>query len=967
MRTRQSKCLHNHNNGTMRQKYLYYIGYVMLAALTLFFCWLFCLRWGVFGAKVDWISQHSVIPDYFRKQFYATGKLFPEFAMNLGGGQNIYNYSYYGLYSPLFLVSYALPFVKMSTYVIVMEIVCLMASVLLLYLWLCRKGFGGAVSFMTAVVFLLTGPMICQSYSQIMFVNYMPFLILALLGVDRYFEKSRSGLLAVSTFLMIMTSFYFSIGGMLALVIYGIHCYGRKLEKQGTKATVKGFLCEGVRFLVPMFIAVLMSGVLLVPTALALIGRSSGESSGGSATAESLSALLASGNVTKILKGLFFPKIRLSGVFYSPYGLGFGTLMLTVLIATMFRRKWSDCIMAWLVAIVAGVPIFVYILNGGLYLRDKALIPLIPIFGYMLAMYLKRMGQKSFSWFGCIPYVVTMWLIYIGRNQENVEHLWPLLMIESQIMFGCYLAAGMIKEICQNSKRINQSATCTKTKDRDGNIANCMKIWGSRAATLLLAGSMAVFLAVFDNQYAEEKQEMLDPTFYEQVTDQKIGDAVQKATDEAKKDGGFYRTVQLGNDDENAANLNRVWNIDQNISSIYSSSYNKAYQNFRKDTFGLEQPYRNFLMQSEESNPIYERFMGEKYIVTKSEMTGCRLLEKSGEWNIYENENAAPVIYGTSRLMSEKEYKKLEYPYNQTTLLKKAVVPENTVRQTDNGQQTDDTVKQTDNGQQSGGADNVDCLHNVALRFGENSCISEVDGGYHISARKDTKVKAEIVSQIDVNSANTKNDGENTNVENEAKTASGNKVLLLRFKVRNLKPEKDLTIWVNGDRNKLSAKQRVYYNNNTTFTYAVALDSDENQVEVTFSKGKYNLSDMEAYIETMPGTELYESEFLQNNTKTKGNVIAGNLTMQKDGYLITSIPYDSGFKIQIDGKAVKSEKVNTAFLGCKMKAGEHDIVITYHAPGLAAGKMMSLAGVLGFLVLFLSEQRESHKKIRQNL
>ena len=915
MKTRQSRYLHN-------------TGYIILAALTLFFCWLFCLRWGVFGAKVDWISQHSVIPDYFRKQFYATGKLFPEFARNLGSGQNIYNYSYYGLYSPLFLLSYALPFVKMSTYVIVMEIVCLMASVLLLYLWLCRRGFGGAISFMTAVVFLLTGPMICQSYSQIMFVNYMPFLVLALLGVDRYFEKGRSGLLAVSTFLMIMTSFYFSIGGMLALVIYGIHCYGRKLEKQGTKATVKGFLCEGVRFLVPMFLAVLMSGVLLVPTALALIGRSSGESSGGSATVESLSALLASGNVTKILKGLFFPQIRLTGVFYSPYGLGFGTLMLTVLISTMFRRKWSDCVVAWLVAIVAGVPVFVYILNGGLYLRDKALIPLIPLFCYMLAMYLKRIGQKEFSWTGCVPYVVTMLLIYIGRNQEGVEHLWPLLMIESQIMFGCYLAVGMIKEM-------------------SGNITKRMKVWGSRATALLLAGSMAVFLAVFDNQYAEEKQEMLDTTFYEQVTDSKIGDAVQKATDEAKKDGGFYRTIQLGNDDENAANLNRVWNIDQNISSIYSSSYNKAYQNFRKDTFGLEQPYRNFLMQSEESNPIYERFMGEKYIVTKSKMKGCRLLGTSGEWNIYENENAAPVIYGTSQLMSEKEYKKLEYPYNQITLLKKAVAPESAAKLMDDGQQTDDTVNQTDNGQQTGNTDNVDCLHNVALRFGENSCISEADGGYHISARKDTKVKAEIM--------------------NETKTDSGNRVLMLRFKVRNLKPSKDLTIWVNGDRNKLSAKQRVYYNNNTTFTYAVALDGDENQVEVTFSKGKYNLSDVEAYIGTLPGTELYESEFLQNDTKTKGNVIAGKLTMQKDGYLITSIPYDSGFQIQIDGKNVKSEKVNTAFLGCKMKAGEHDIVITYHAPGLAAGKVMSLVGILGFLILSVSEHRELRKKIRQNM
>ena len=117
MKTRQSKRLHNQNVGTTKpehlhnneestmSKYLYYAGYVILAALTLFFCWMFCLRWGVFGAKVDWISQHSVIPDYFRKQFYETGNLFPEFAMNLGGGQNIYNYSYYGLYSPLFLLS----------------------------------------------------------------------------------------------------------------------------------------------------------------------------------------------------------------------------------------------------------------------------------------------------------------------------------------------------------------------------------------------------------------------------------------------------------------------------------------------------------------------------------------------------------------------------------------------------------------------------------------------------------------------------------------------------------------------------------------------------------------------------------------------------------------------------------------------------------------------------------------------
>ena len=88
--------------------------YLLLCLLTVFVCWLFVGRNGVFGAKVDWISQHSVIPDYFRQQFYDTGELFPEFAANLGAGQNIYHYSYYGLYSPVILVSYLLPFVKKS-------------------------------------------------------------------------------------------------------------------------------------------------------------------------------------------------------------------------------------------------------------------------------------------------------------------------------------------------------------------------------------------------------------------------------------------------------------------------------------------------------------------------------------------------------------------------------------------------------------------------------------------------------------------------------------------------------------------------------------------------------------------------------------------------------------------------------------------------------------------------------------
>ena len=51
--------------------------YAALAVLTVAACWFFAGRYGVFGANMDWISQHSVFPEYFRQQFYQTGTVFP--------------------------------------------------------------------------------------------------------------------------------------------------------------------------------------------------------------------------------------------------------------------------------------------------------------------------------------------------------------------------------------------------------------------------------------------------------------------------------------------------------------------------------------------------------------------------------------------------------------------------------------------------------------------------------------------------------------------------------------------------------------------------------------------------------------------------------------------------------------------------------------------------------------------------
>ena len=85
MKTRQSKRLHNQNVGTTKpvhlhnneettmSKYLYYAGYVILAALTLFFCWMFCLRWTGLASTVLFliISENS----FMRQEIYSRNSL----------------------------------------------------------------------------------------------------------------------------------------------------------------------------------------------------------------------------------------------------------------------------------------------------------------------------------------------------------------------------------------------------------------------------------------------------------------------------------------------------------------------------------------------------------------------------------------------------------------------------------------------------------------------------------------------------------------------------------------------------------------------------------------------------------------------------------------------------------------------------------------------------------------------------
>lgn len=832
-----------------------YIPYLLLTGLTLFFCWMFVGRYGIFGAKVDWLSQHSVLPDYFRQQFYATGKLFPEFAANLGGGQNIYHFAYYGLYSPLILPSYLLPFVKMSDYIMAVSITGLTASVLLFYYWLKSRKTDAGTAFILSLMFLLAGPMIGQYSGQIMFVDYMPFLCLALIGVDRYFEQEKSGLFTVSVFLMIMTSFYFSIGGMLSLVLYGLHRYFE--QREGNRVTVRSFLRDGLCFVRSMILAVLMSGFFLVPTALALTGGRSKEQNTSFAS-------------------FFIPQITVERFAYSIYGIGLTTLVITVLLTGLLYRKVYEKVLTYGCVIVLVIPVFAYLLNGGLYIRDKVFIPFLPLLCYLIGIYLEKCRKRELSFIaGMIPYIITTIFVYMAKNQfvsKGIgKSIWKVLLAESILFLICYVLYCAMKRYHKEKKEILMLAL---------------------PSVICLAVTMNTFYQMKPDRYVSRK-------LYRDVVGEQNRQAVKEAL---KDDDGYYRTEQMGSDDENAADLNRIWDVNQNITSIYSSAYNPDYQTFRQKTFGLEEPFRNGMMQSVSKNPVFQRMMGVRYIVSDSDVPGYTLAKKCGTTGIYQNKDAAPLMYATDRVMTEEEYKKLTFPYNQTAFLEYAVVGEHT-------ESSDQNI--------------MTAYAPVSLKMDNN----RTTGG-----------------------------AEQKTIQQEGQK----QILFLRFRVDNAHPNKDVAVWINGIRNKLSAKDHVYYNENKTFTYAVPLKDGEDNISVTFGKGKYRLRHVQAYLGSLPERSelLYQSEIQVDKKQTEDNVIQGTIRVKKDGWFITSIPYDKHFKIYIDGKETKIQKVNTAFLGCKIESGNHEVKIIYHAPGTTTGKVLSLIGIAGFLLVLVREKRK---------
>ncbi len=104
------------------------------------------------------------------------------------------------------------------------------------------------------------------------------------------------------------------------------------------------------------------------------------------------------------------------------------------------------------------------------------------------------------------------------------------------------------------------------------------------------------------------------------------------------------------------------------------------------------------------------------------------------------------------------------------------------------------------------------------------------------------------------------------------------------------------------------------------------------------------LNELQIYSENLLVLEKYAGQLQQSSVavrKDSETAVSGTISAEKAGYLFFTIPYDRGWRIEIDGSPAAAEKAFGLFLSAPVSAGIHTFSIKYRPEGLLAGCAVS--------------------------
>ncbi len=961
--------------------------YPLILAFFTFFCVLLILpENSVWGSEGDWFSQHLAVAEQFRAIFYETGRILPDYSL-AGAGSNIYDFSYYGLLRPDVLISFLLPGVPMAWILSSYAILEIAAGSILCYCWLKRHLELPFFAFLGGILYSCAG-CFYQSHHQLMFVNYLPFLLLALLGIDRMLLKGRHGLLVFSLVMAYLHSYYFAPSVLAVVFLYFLYRLysgdaasgqvqsqnysrnvasgqvqsqkysgntdSRQVQSQNYSGNTDSRLMQGqkysgdadsrqmqrrrichawLRLIFSIGISVGIAAVLLLPTGLDLLSTKK------------------DAGIPPELSEIFSIQLSMESLLYHPGGCGLTLLCLYTLLLSL-RRKGVRILSAALLACLT-VNTFPYLLSGLLYIRYKVLIPLIPLLLLLCTQTLEMLfsGRERHSLLcGLLCLVPAHFFVLpetvLADAAMTATAFGAVAIVGSAANRNKHTIAG----IAANRNRQTQHTSAFPNKKL---LPLYLLLCLPPAITSITVSSNDQFISASDSRQA----------------------AFSKAELEMLGLSENYRFDCLT---EPYANVNVLPVAGIGSTAMYSSVTDSGYAGFFYNIARNPIRVRNRVALMTDANPFFAYLMGIRYIQAKESSLplGYQPIAEKDGIVIAENSGVLPIAYTSTATMAQEEFEKLEFPYTLEALSRYTITPDASPEKSTGsglGRETDTGTKGNADAGPEGNAD-VNLKGNTDVKLGGKTDISaktfmETTQITPISLETLTGKKlAELLPDTPDISFQQEKDGsllsvslkEEMHLSLPLKEPLGSQILICSFQADSPKGH-EVTIDINGIRNKLSDKHAPYPNENHVFTYLISSSQRTESLEISLKPGKYLLSEFQFWA---MGTAQWGNptaaagDFSQG---AGGHLLEGTVSYGEGSYFVTSFPYRNGYQAKVDGEPVPIQKVNTSFVGFPLTAGSHEIVLSYQPPGKTVAVAISMASLLLFSISLFWERYEIYR------
>ncbi len=150
---------------------------------------------------------------------------------------------------------------------------------------------------------------------------------------------------------------------------------------------------------------------------------------------------------------------------------------------------------------------------------------------------------------------------------------------------------------------------------------------------------------------------------------------------------------------------------------------------------------------------------------------------------------------------------------------------------------------------------------------------------------------------------------------------------------------------------------------NHTFkdTYLEINKKDKVELTYTIKKGSedYKIYLGLLYLNNYPKyMEELNVNLLSAKTNINGHILEGTIDLEEDDYLFTSIAYEEGMKVFVDGQEVKPDILLDTVIGLNLEKGSHIITIDYIPKGFKTGTVISIiASILSIIYITLLNKK----------